>query len=118
MFAYPGHEMAVADSETEHEAIGEGLSDRLVTRRHRHWIARVDVGDPRRENQSLCGRQQNRRGHEGVTSHGLGDPEAAETQLFDQAGGLASLRTRERVDGAVPDSDATEIGCGAGHGAS
>ena len=118
VLAHAGDEVAVTHAETEEEAIGEGLGERLLPCHHRHGVTRIDVVDARGERERRGGPEQDRRRHEWVAANCLCKPQSAVAELLKDLCGTACLGCREGVDAPVPNADLADIDAGQAHGKS
>jgi len=83
----------VADADPEQEAPRIGVGERPGAVRHRHRIARVDVGDAGGHDGALCPGEQRRRLREALLRlDTLAEPDRAEPELLELARSRASSR--------------------------
>src|SRR5437773_2705166 len=104
------HRRRVTHTEAEQESAWVCVTQRALSVRHRHWIAREDVRDARRDDETLGRAQEQRRvGEDLLAAERLRDPQHGDAETFEFARIPARVVGAETFDIEAPRAGATEL---------
>jgi hypothetical protein len=98
----------VRNAYAENEAIARLFVERLLTRGHRHCVARVDVGDPRGNVQLVRRGEKPRSRGKRFAADRLRQPQGSVTEFFDSLRKFGRAWGRHEVD-EIEDTEFSQI---------